>query len=203
MINWLEIFGVVASLWYLYLEIKQKPPMWILGSICSLIYVIVFYRAKIYADMSLNIYYVIISVYGFILWQKDKASAESRNDDSADKITYTNLSWKLGIVLLLITISIYVLIVCILKNFTDSPVPYRDSLVTTLSIVATWMLAKKIIQHWFIWIFVNFFSVYLFYTRNLYPTSILFVFYGTLSIVGYLNWKKNPAPKSPIGDFSE
>lgn len=196
MINWLEIFGVVTSLWYLYLEIKQKPQMWILGFICSFIYVFVFFRAKIYADMSLNIYYVIISVYGFILWQKDKASAKSKNDDSVGKITYTNLSWKLGIVLSLITISMYILIVYILKNFTDSPVPYRDSLVTTLSIVATWMLAKKIIQHWFIWIFVNFFSVYLFYTRHLYPTAILFVFYGALSIVGYLNWKKTSTTKS-------
>ena len=188
--NWLEIFGVVTMLGYLYLEIKQKPLMWILGIVSSLIYVFVLFRAKIYADMSLYIYYVIISVYGFILWQKDKVSEKSENDDSANEITYTNLSWKLGIILLLVTILIYVLIVYVLKNYTDSPVPYRDSLATALSIVATWMLAKKIIQHWFIWIFANFFSVYLFYTRNLYPTAILFIFYGALSVAGYLNWKK-------------
>jgi len=188
--NWLEIFGVVTSLWYLYLEIKQKPLMWILGIVSSLIYVFVLFRAKIYADMSLYIYYVIISVYGFILWQKDKVSAKGENDNSANEITYTSLSWNLGIILVLVTILIYVLIVYVLKNYTDSPVPYRDSLATALSIVATWMLAKKIIQHWFIWIFANFFSVYLFYTRNLYPTAILFIFYGALSVVGYLNWKK-------------
>lgn len=191
--NWLEVFGAVTSLGYLYLEIKQKPQMWILGFICSLVYVFVFFRAKIYADMSLNVYYVIISVYGFILWQRErlgKIGKKSEKDMAADEISFSDLSWKSGLVLFFITVLLYVLMVYVLKNYTDSPVPYRDSLVTALSITATWMLAKKIIQHWFIWIFVNFFSVYLFYTRELYPTAILFVFYGALSVVGYLNWKK-------------
>ena len=175
---------------YLYLEIKQKPQMWILGFVCSFVYIFVFFRAKVYADMSLNVYYVIISVYGFILWQKDKITKRKEEKNATDTITYSDLSWKLGIILSLITALIYFSMVYVLRNYTDSPVPYKDSLVTSLSITATWMLAKKIIQHWFIWIFVNFFSVYLFYTRELYPTAILFVFYGALSIVGYLNWKK-------------
>jgi len=189
---------------YLYLEIKQKPLMWILGIISSFIYIFVNFYAKIYAVMSLNVYYVIISIYGFILWQKDKSSVEDKKDNSADEISYFNLSWKTGIILLLITVLIYVLVVYVLKNYTDSPVSYKDSLVTSLSIVATWMLAKKIIQHWFVWIFANFFSVYLYYTRGLYPTSILFVFYGTLSVVGYLNWKKGADRfKTTSAAFSE
>ena len=199
--NWLEIFGVVTSVGYLYLEIKQKPQMWILGFVCSFVYIFVFFRAKIYADMSLNVYYVIISVYGFILWQKDKITKRKKENNSADTISYSGLSWKLGIILLLMTTLIYVLMVYVLKNYTDSPVPYKDSLVTALSITATWMLAKKIIQHWFIWIFVNFFSVYLFYTRGLYPTSVLFVFYGSLSVVGYLNWKNTSTSKSRKRDL--
>ncbi|MDR0232426.1 MAG: nicotinamide riboside transporter PnuC [Dysgonamonadaceae bacterium] len=189
--NWLEIFGVITGLGYLYLEIKQKPQMWILGILTSFVYIFVFFGAKIYAGMSLNIYYVIVSIYGFILWQKDKPSAENKKDDSADAISYNNLYLKLGIILLFITALIYILMVYVLKNYTDSPVSYKDSLVTSLSIIATWMLAKKIIQHWFIWIFVNFFSVYLYYTMELRLTAILYIVYGALSIIGYLNWKKN------------
>lgn len=188
--NWLEIFGAVTSLGYLYLEIKQKPQMWILGFICSTVYVFVFFRSKIYADMTLNIYYVIISVYGFILWQKNKSPKSEEADGSTNEISFINLTWKTGIILFIITGLMYATSVYILINYTDSPVPYYDSLVTTLSITATWMLAKKIIQHWFIWIFVNFFSVYLFYSRGLYPTSILFIVYGALSVTGYLNWRK-------------
>ncbi len=188
--NWLEIFGVVTGLGYLFLEIKQKPQMWILGILTSFVYIFVFFGAKIYAGMSLNIYYVIVSIYGFILWKKDSPSVEDRKDNTSDKISYINLSWKLGIILSLITVLVYVLMVYVLENYTDSPVSYKDSLVTSLGIVATWMLAKKIIQHWFVWIFVNFFSVYLYYTTELYPTAILYIIYGILSIVGYLNWKK-------------
>ena len=190
--DWLEIFGVVVSLAYLYLEIKQKPQMWILGFVSSFVYVFVFYQSKIYADMSLNIYYVGVSIYGFILWQKDKDKQKQKEKENtnSNQITYQNLSWSLGILLFVITVLLYILSVYILTNYTDSPVPYKDSLVTTLSITATWMLARKIIQHWFVWIFVNFFSVYLFYTRGLYPTAFLFICYGSLSVVGYLNWKK-------------
>ena len=191
--HWLETFesfGAIISLGYLYLEIKQKPQMWILGFISSFVYVFVFFKAKVYADMSLNVYYVIISIYGFILWQKEASAVNKKKNVSDNTITCSDLSWKLGSVLLVITVLLYILMVYVLKNYTDSPIPYQDSLITALSITATWMLAKKIIQHWFIWIFVNIFSVYLFYTRELYPTAILFVFYGVLSVVGYLNWKK-------------
>ena len=188
--NWLEIFGVATMLGYLYLEIKQKPAMWVLGIISSFVYIFIYFDAKIYAVASLNVYYVIVSIYGFMLWQKDKVSVKERKDDSSAQISYSNLSWKLGLILLLITALIYVLIVYVLKTYTDSPVLYEDSLVTSLSIVATWMLAKKIIQHWYVWIFVNAFSVYLYYTTELYLTAILFAIYGSLSIVGYLNWKK-------------
>ncbi len=187
--HWLEIFGVITSLIYLYLEIKQKPQMWILGFVCSVLYSIVFFQSKIYADMSLNIYYVLISIYGFILWQKDKKDIQVK-DSASPEITYQNISFPLGIILGCITILIYALYVYVLVNYTDSPIPYLDSLVTALSITATWMLAKKIIQHWFIWIFVNFFSIYLFYTRGLYFTMFLFACYGIMSIVGYLKWKK-------------
>jgi len=207
--NWLEIFGVVTMLGYLYLEIKQKPQMWILGIISSFVYIFVNFSAKIYAVMLLNVYYVIISIYGFILWQK-KSSGKDKKDDVTNEISYTDLSWKLGIILLLITSLIYVLMVYVLKNYTDSPVSYKDSLVTSLSIVATWMLVKKIIQQWFVWIFVNAFFVYLYYTTELYLTAILFVIYTALSVVGYLNWKNNSTPNwltpnavSPKGDFDE
>lgn len=184
--HWFEIFGALTSLVYLYLEIRQKPQMWILGFLCSFIYVIVFYRSKIYADMSLNVYYMFVSVYGFILWNKNKKNT----DEKEPEISYVNLRISLGLILLLLTVSIYFLIAYILDHHTDSPVPYLDSLVTACSITATWMLAKKIIQHWYVWIFVNFLSVYLFYNRALYPTMILFVCYGVMSIIGYLKWKR-------------
>jgi nicotinamide mononucleotide transporter len=91
----------------------------------------------------------------------------------------------------------------VLTRLTDSPVPVRDAFITSLSIVATWMLARKIYEHWYLWIVVNFVSAILFITRGLYPTVILYLIYGIMSFVGLAAWKKTiphpPAP-SPRGE---
>ena len=78
----------------------------------------------------------------------------------------------------------------VLSRFTDSPVPGLDSFLTSLSIVATWMLARKIYEHWLLWIVVNSVSAVLFLTKGLYPTVILYVVYGIMSFAGLAAWKK-------------
>jgi nicotinamide mononucleotide transporter len=79
----------------------------------------------------------------------------------------------------------------ILDSFTDSPVPEWDSFITSLSIIATWMLARKIYEHWFLWIIVNIAAAALFFTRGLYPTVILYIVYCGMSFVGLIEWKKS------------
>jgi nicotinamide mononucleotide transporter len=92
----------------------------------------------------------------------------------------------LGIVFIMLFAGMWL----VLTRLTDSPVPVRDSFITSLSIIATWMLARKIYEHWFLWIVVNFVSAVLFLTRGLYPTVILYVVYGIMSFVGLVEWKK-------------
>jgi len=85
---------------------------------------------------------------------------------------------------------LFFLIWFLLKNYTDSPVPMADALATALSIVATWMLARKILEHWLVWIFVDAFSVGLFWYKDLLPTVILFVVYTIMAYIGYREWKR-------------
>jgi nicotinamide mononucleotide transporter len=86
---------------------------------------------------------------------------------------------------------IYFILLGILIKFTDSDVPVMDSLTTALSIIATWMLAKKYIDHWLIWIFVDLFSSGLYVFKNLWPTAFLFFVYTIMALVGYFEWKKD------------
>ena len=102
----------------------------------------------------------------------------------------TRLPLKTGIVLAIVFILLYFMIWLILSRLTDSPVPEWDSFITSLSIIATWMLARKIYEHWFLWIIVNFVSVFLFISRGLYPTVILYLIYGIMSFAGLAAWKK-------------
>jgi nicotinamide mononucleotide transporter len=85
---------------------------------------------------------------------------------------------------------IFLILYYILHHFTDSPIPVGDAFTTAVGIVATWMLAKQIIEHWFFWIIVNAVSIYLYYIRGLYPTMFLYICYGVLAIVGLYTWKK-------------
>ena len=91
----------------------------------------------------------------------------------------------------MLSVLIFIVIYGILTLFPESEVPIPDALVAALSIVATWMTARKIVECWYPWIFVNFFAVGLYAYQGLYPTAILFIIYGILSIFGLINWRKS------------
>lgn len=189
--QFLEYFGVITGLLYLLLEVRQHRAMWVVGFLTSLVYVFVFFSAKIYADMTLNLYYVGISLYGFWQWSRHRLQ-DRTNDELPTEVTilYSHLTWKRLTGILTVLAVLYVGIYELLHQFTDSPIPAGDAFTTAVGIVATWMLARRIIEHWYFWVVVNFVSVYLYYLRGLYPTMFLYVCYGALAIVGYLTWKK-------------
>lgn len=189
--QWLEYFGVISGLLYLFLEIKQHKSMWVVGFLTSLVYVFVFLNAKIYADMGLQAYYVAISVYGFFQWTRQLHSDNKGNSGQTDEqILYTHLTPALTFVTISSLSILFIGIWYFLSHFTDSPIPIGDAFTTAVGIVATWMLARRIIEHWIFWVIINFISVYLYYLRGLYPTMLLYVFYALLAIAGYYNWKK-------------
>lgn len=197
--NWLsdyyiEIFGAIAGIIYVFLEIRQTIWLWPVGIITSAVYIWVFFTSKFYADMSLQWYYLIISFIGWYWWAN---GAKSGAQDSGAKkegektgLHVTRLKLRTGIVLVFVLVILYILMFMVLSRLTDSPVPGWDSFITSLSIVATWMLARKIYEHWFIWIIVNSVSAVLFFTRGLYPTVILYVVYEIMSFAGLVEWKK-------------
>jgi len=185
----LEYFGVITGLLYLLLEIRQHKAMWVVGFLTSLVYVFVFFFSKIYADMGLNIYYVAISIYGFWKWTQTDKTAD-KEKPASETILYCHITWPLFGGIALATLSVYGLLYYVLHNFTDSPIPMGDAFTTSVGIVATWMLARRIIEHWIFWVVVNFVSVYLYYLRGLYPTMFLYICYAVLAIAGYITWIK-------------
>lgn len=186
----LEYFGVSTGLLYLLLEIKQHRAMWIVGFLTSFFYIFVFFSSKIYADMGLNIYYVIISIYGFWQWTRNKKEKQPEKNSQPEEILYRHITLPLFIGISFSILSIYLLLYYILHYFTDSPIPVGDAFTTAVGIVATWMLARRIIEHWIFWIIVNCVSVYLYYLRGLYPTMFLYLCYALLAGVGLYTWKK-------------
>ena len=183
--NYIELLGAVLGLFYIFFSIRQSILTWPVGLLTSVLYVWVFFVSKLYADMGLQLYYVAISIYGWYEWLKGNP------DSKEEQLKVSRLNLSLGFVLLLVGTALFASIWFILKNYTDSPVPVADAFATSLSIVATWMLARKILEHWLVWIFVDAFSIGLFLYKGLIPTVILFVVYTVMAFAGYLEWKKN------------
>lgn len=183
--NWIEIFGVISGLLFLYFEIKESFLMWPLGLISSSLYIIIFLNSKFYADMSLQFYYVAISIYGWYYWTR--GGKTNKKED----VPITKLNLKQILIYLIASIVLFAIYSEILIRYTDSPIPYWDSFTTSLSIVATFMLSRKIIEQWLIWIIVDAVSLGLYINKQLYPTAILFAFYTILALFGYLQWRKS------------
>jgi len=219
--NWIEIFGAVTGILYVFLEIRQNFWLWPVGIITSAVYIWVFFTSKFYADMSLQCYYLGISCLGWYWWargrepraggreqgagsrKQEPGSREQRagsreqmaegNEQGAESkgLRVTRLKLKTGMILTAAFAVIYLLLWLFLVRMTDSPVPRWDAFITSLSIVATWMLARKIYEHWFLWLVVNSVSIVLFVIKGLYPTVILYTIYFLMSFEGLREWKRS------------
>ena len=206
--HWIELFAAATGLLYVYLEIKQNKAMWIVGFVSSLVFVYVFFEAKIYANMGMYVYYVLISVYGYWRWngewrmENGEWGSEVRGTGYEVKGTGYEAHHEAHrapctvyrapiLTYIVISLILSATLGLILKHFTDSPIPYYDGFAAGFSAVATWMLTQKIIQHWYFWIGINIFCVPLYASQGLYPTAILFFVYFIMSIIGLQQWKKD------------
>ncbi len=181
--NWIEFAGALLSLIYLYLSIKQKVSLWIFGFLCSALYVVVFFNGKLYADMSLQFYYLGLSVFGWFNWKRG-------TEETGKELPTSKTSARMWVMLSAVTLIIYFIYYIVLSKFTDSPIPKSDSLVGALSVIATWMLARKLLENWLVWIVADALCTALYFYKELYLTAILFIIYTVMAIVGYFKWKK-------------
>ena len=188
---WIEIFGVVTGIIYVILEVKQNRLLWPLGLLTSATYVYVFFMGKFYADMGLQVYYVLISIYGWYYWSRG-----GERSDSGELPVVRGSRLQL-LVLFLVFVLSWAGIYMLLDRLTDSTVPLGDSFTTALAIVATWMLARKILEHWFLWILANLVSIALYIYKGLYPTVVLYAVYSLMAVYGYMEWKKTMNTELP------
>ncbi|MDR3286086.1 MAG: nicotinamide riboside transporter PnuC [Prevotellaceae bacterium] len=191
----LQIIGMALGLLYLYFEYKANIYLWIIGMIMPLVHGFLYFKSGLYADMSMNIYYILAGIYGWIVW----------NNRQKDKKTYsisrTPLRKWLHLALLFVIIDIF--ITYILIKFTNSNVPYADAFTTSLSIIAMWMLSRKYVEQWLVWLVVDIISCCLYIYKEIPITASLYILYSCLAIAGYLRWlkmMKNEAVRRKISD---
>lgn len=181
----LQIVGVVLGLLYLWLEYKANIWLWVVGLIMPIVHGTLYFKSGLYADFSMQLYYIAAGVYGLIVWRRGAKKTENRSEL---KITSTPLAVWVAIAGLytLLHAAIYLFLV----NFTDSSVPFWDSLTTALCIVAYWMLSRKYVEQWLVWLAVDVVTVGLYIYKDIPLTAGLYALYSTMAVAGYLRWRK-------------
>lgn len=184
-LNYIELSGAVLGLIYIFYSIRQNILTWPVGLVSSLFYIVVFFHSKLYAAMALQFYYAVMSVYGWYYWLK------GNNENTGKKAPIRHTKKKEWMKITGVSIAIFLMILIILYNYTDSDVPVIDSFTTTASIVATWMMARKLIENWIIWIISDIVSVFLYLEKGLWATVLLFIVFTAMAVVGFFEWKRN------------
>jgi nicotinamide mononucleotide transporter len=184
--NLTETTGTILGLIYIGLSIKQKILTWPVGLLSSVFYIVIFFNSKLYAAMGLQVYYALISIYGWYYWKKGQ-----KEESNSNEIFVKRTQASLWIKILTVEVVLFIVLYFLLMNLTDSDVPVWDALTTSTSIIATWMLARKLLENWLIWIFTDFVCVFLYLQKGLLPTTFLFTVYTIMAFAGYFEWRKN------------
>ena len=177
MIEYIAVIFGILSVWYAQ---KNKVLVFPTGIISVLIYVYLTYENKLYADTGINIYYFIMSIYGWILWT-------TKNKKIKKEISFNSKQENLISMSLCI---FFFLIIQYALNKTDSDVVFLDSITTALSLTGMLLLARRKLENWIYWIIADIIYIPLYINKELYPTSLQFFIFLILAILGYRNWKK-------------
>ena len=178
--DWIEPAAVFLAIAYLLLAIKQNISCWFAAFFSSLLYFFVMYSAGLYMEAGLQIFYCIMAVYGWTQWRT------SLPDNTKFLVKTWNRNQHLKAISLIILLALSS--GWTLEKFTNAALPFIDSLTTWGAIVTTYMVAKRLLENWIYWFVIDTISVFLFYSRGLFFTSMLFFVYLIIIYFGYKSW---------------
>lgn len=204
----LEILGFCVGILYLWWEYHANPKVWLASVIMPMISMWIYFSKGLYADFGINIYYLVIAIYGFWNWTRkshrhdagavsnsettasDNSESSSKSEEAKSKhdlpVSHTPLKVWAGIIV--VSLALWWLIWWILTTFTDSTVPVADAFTTALSIVGLWMMAKKYAEQWLIWLIVDLVCSCLYWYKGIPFYSVLYVIYTVIAWFGYRKW---------------
>ena len=181
-ISWTELVGSLTGLVCVWLVARASLWNWPLGIANTLLYLVVFLRAKLYGDALLQVVFTALNAYGW--WSWTHADGE-RGELPVRRATQAELVIAAGV-----SLAGTAGAALALAHGTDSPVPLWDASVLVLSLVATWAQARKWLESWWLWIAVDVISVPLYLNRQLYPTALLYALFLGLCVMGLREWAR-------------
>jgi nicotinamide mononucleotide transporter len=176
----IEIFGAIFGFLSVYFTIRQNIWCWYFGLLQVTLYCFVFYTSKLYSDMILHVIYIFLQVFGWYNWKYG-----GTNKSTLRVTLLTNTIFWIGLTVIATLFTGYVM-----QTRTDASYPYEDAFIMIASLVAQYLMIKKILQSWMFWIIVDVVAIIIYAYKDLYFTTVLYVLFLVMAIIGYLEWKK-------------
>jgi nicotinamide mononucleotide transporter len=183
-----ELTAVILAVAYLVLAIRQNIWCWLCAGISTALYVYLFAKANLYMESLLNVFYFGMALYGWSVWRSGK---------SDDELPVS--VWPLQVHFYAVAIIVCAAVATgfMLARLTDAAYPYIDSATTYAAIWATFLVARKILENWWYWLVIDAVSVFIYWTRGLEATALLFVVYVLLIPIGLVAWTRSYRQHQP------
>ncbi len=178
-----EILGVLTGLVCVWLYIREKVSAWPITIISASLFVVLFLDARLYANVGLQVFFIVLAVYGWHQWQ--------RGGIEKTGVSVSRITGRVAVLLLLLTAAASALFAAVLGSATNAAEPLWDSLATAMSLAAQWMLAKKILENWLVWIAADIIFVAVYVQSALYVTAGLYIVYLVMATAGFLAWRRS------------
>jgi len=176
-----EVAATLLGIAYVILAAKESQWAWPFAFVSTLIYTVIFWDGALVASSILNFYYMVMAIYGFILWKED-----------AQGETLAISRWSLKHHFIFISLGIIgtVLLGYLTSTYAGAKFAYHDAFVMVFSGIATWMMAKKVLENWLYWMVVDSTAAVLYFKSGYLATIVLFILYVILAFYGYASWRK-------------
>lgn len=181
-ITFVELTGTIFGIAGVWLTVKEKILCFPFGIVNVTLYAWLFFQSHLYADALLQLVYIVLLIYGWYEWVHGK-----ENDK---QLLITKTSGKVFLFLFIICIISTISIGTFFRYNTNASLPYVDSFLASLSLVAQWMIARKKIENWLLWIVADILYIGMYVYKHLYLTSLLYFIFIILAIIGWMRWKK-------------
>jgi nicotinamide mononucleotide transporter len=185
-----EWSAVVLALAYLVLAVRQHIACWLFAALSSGIFLWLFARAGLAMQSVLQLFYIAMAGYGWYSWRAGKVDAQHSRP-----VVRWPASWHLhavGVVAIVAAVNGWML-----QSAGTGTVPYVDAFVAWGSVLATWMVARKVLENWLYWIVLDLLAAALYWAQGLYATAVLFLLYAAIAVQGYRSWRSSLAVRAP------
>jgi nicotinamide mononucleotide transporter len=184
-----ETIGFVAGAWCVWLAVKQIVWTWPVGITNNVAFIVVFWRARLFGGMALQVIYIAISLYGIYVWLRGGEQHKGRPVSRCD--------WKLASVLGVLAIPATWWLTRYLRSIRDAA-PFLDALTTVMSLVAQFLLARKHVENWYVWIAADVIYIGMYLHRELYLTALLYFIFLVMCVAGAKEWRAELARHSAV-----